>query len=620
MTERKSLPRRAAGAALNALDLLRRIVVNVVFVVLLLLVIALMFGGEPVVDIDDGIAVVFDPYGEVVEEYDVEPVDRALNRLFGAEAPQVRLRDLLGALQMAAADPRVAALVLDLSALHPVSLSKLQELAEPLAAARANGKRVLVYANAYDQSHYYLAAHADEVSMHPMGGVFIEGFGRYRLYMREALGKLSIDWHVIKAGEFKSFGEPYERDDMSPQVREETAEWLGAMWEMYQQGVEAARGLETGAVAGYVDGMVDGARAAGGDMSVYAVDAGFVDQRVDYEGFVARVRGVVGADPGDDEGFRGLGWRPYLAAVRRERADSLAGRDQVGLLVASGAIVDGDPGQHAVGAERIAALLHEARHDDAVKALVLRVDSPGGSAFASEQIRAELERLRDAGKPVVVSMSSVAASGGYWISLVADEVWAGPASITGSIGVVAMVPTFPRGLERLGLRTDGVGTTRLTGALRPDRPLSAEAGALVQLVVDGIYADFIGRVADARDMDVAGVEALAAGRVWVGRDAQRLGLVDSLGGLDDAVEAAAALAGLPEYAVAVLERPPTFRERLLLSFLESRALGPLVRSHARLQQRPFSALLAQLEAALGHPVDVFDGDRGAYLYCFCASP
>lgn len=619
MTEQRSFPRRAAGATLGALDLFRRIVVNVVFIVLLLLLLSLLIPRDAAVRIDEGIAVVFDPYGTIVEEFDAAPVDRAVNQLLGTDAPQVRMRDLLAALQLAAEDTRVAALVLDLSGLQPTSLSKLQELAVPLAAARANGKRVLAYSDAYEQSHYYLAAHADEISMHPMGGVFIEGYGRYRMYMREAIDKLSIDWHVFKAGDFKSYGEPYERNDMSPQVREETAEWLGGMWEMYRTGVEAARGFETGAVTAYVGGLVDGVRTAGGDMSAYAAETGFVDQRVDYDGFVARVRDVVGAEEEDDEGFRGLGWEPYLSARQRERAPALEDRDRIGLLVASGEIVDGDPGQHVVGGDRIAGLLAEARHDERIKALVLRVDSPGGSPFASEQIRTELERVRDAGKPVVISMSSVAASGGYWIAMGADEVWAGPASITGSIGVIGMFPTFHRGLARLGLHTDGVGTTPLAGALRFDRPLGEEAATLAQLLVDGLYTEFLGLVADAREMEVSAVDAVAGGRVWSGRDAQRLGLVDTLGGMNEAIAAAAKLAGLSEYAVAVLERPPTFRERLALSFLESRALAPVARVYARAQQRPLARLLERLEAELGIGA-ALNGDRGAFLHCLCVAP
>ncbi|MFN2301536.1 MAG: signal peptide peptidase SppA [Gammaproteobacteria bacterium] len=619
MTEQRSFPRRAAGATLGALDLFRRIVVNVVFIVLLLLVLSMLVPRDAAVQIDDGIAVVFDPYGTIVEEYDAAPVDRAVNRVLGVDSPQIRMRDLLAALQLAAEDTRVSALVLDLSGLQTTNLSKLQELAVPLAAARANGKRVLAYSVAYEQSHYYLASHADEISVHPMGGVFLEGYARYRMYMREAIDNLSIDWHVFKAGDFKSYGEPYERDDMSPQVREETAEWLGGMWEMYRTGVESARGFDSGAVTAYIDGMVDGVRSAGGDVSGYALEAGFVDQRVDYEGFVARVRDVVGAEDDDDEGFRGLAWEPYLAARRGERAPSLKGRDQVGLVVASGEIVDGDPGQHVVGGDRIAGLLADARHDDRIKALVLRVDSPGGSPFASEQIRAELQRLRDAGKPVVISMSSVAASGGYWISMSADEVWAGPATITGSIGVIGMFPTFDRGLVRLGLRTDGVGTTRFAGALRFDRPLSDEAATLVQLLVDGLYMDFLSLVADARGMEVSAVDAVAGGRVWSGRDAQQLGLVDSLGGMNDAIAAAARLADISEYAVAVVERPPTFRERLVMSFLESRALAPIARVHARAQQRPLARLLERVDAELGLSA-ALDSDRSTFLHCLCTTP
>lgn len=607
--------------AMRALDVSRRVFVNLLFLGLVILLLIVLFAGDDkgFATIDDGIAVRFDPYGRIVEDYDQTAVDRAMAEVLGDDIPQIRLRDLRAALEFAATDERVSALVLDLNGLAPVSVSKLAELGEPLATARANGKRVLVYADSYDQSRYFLAAHADEVFLHPMGGVLIEGYGAYRMYMKEALDKLSVDWHVFKAGDYKSYGEPYERNDMSPQVREETAVWLGDLWSFYVERVEAARSLEPGTIEGYLDGIVDGVRATRGHLAAYASNSGLIDVQAGHDAFVERVAGIVGAGDNGD-GYRGLGWEAYLASARQEHAMELVGRDRIAVLVANGPIVEGDPGVHAVGSQRMISLLEQARDDDQVKALVLRVDSPGGSAFASEEIRAAVAEFRDTGRPVVVSMSSVAASGGYWISMGADEVWASPASITGSIGVIAMVPTFPRTMDRLGLHTDGVATTELAGALRPDRPLTDDAASLVQLLVDGIYGDFVELVSSSREMEEGRVLELAGGRVYSGRGAHGLGLVDELGGFDDAIEAAARLAELDTYAVKMLERPPTFQERLLLALLESDATQPLARAVVG-GERPAMKLLRRIEAEFGWLAWFDAGQRAkAYSYCFCDAP
>ena len=608
------------GGLMRALDTARRVFVNVLFVIVVLFIVSLFFAGgpKPQAEIEPGIAVLFDPYGVIVEEYDATPLDRALGKLTGTEVPQVLLRDLRAALEFAAADERVAALVLDLSGIAPVSVSKAGELAEPLATARANGKRVMVYADSYEQSRYFLAAHADEIYLHPMGGVLIDGYAQYRVYMKEALDKLSIDWHVFKAGEFKSYGEPYERNDMSPQVREETRVWLGELWAYYQQRVESARALESGAIVAYLDGIVDGVRAARGNLAQYAQDSGFVDAQTDYDGFVERVTALVGATD-DGEGFRNLGWDAYLGAARQEAAQADVGRDRVAVLVASGSIVEGDPALQAVGSQRMAALRDQANDAPNVQALVVRIDSPGGSAFASEEIRSEIQRFRDSGRPVVVSMGSVAASGGYWIAMAADEVWATPTTITGSIGVVAMYPTIPRAMDRLGLHSDGVATTGLAGALRWDRPLGERAAMLVQLLVDGVYGDFVELVAAARELDEAAVLELAGGRVYSGTGALEAGLVDQLGGLDDAIVAAAQRAELDEYAVRVLEQPLSFEDRLLLSLLETDAAAPLARAFVGDADRTLLQVLGWFERELGW-VATFTEPRKAYLYCFCVAP
>jgi protease IV len=619
MTERKSFIGRLGSGTMRGIETTRRILGNLVFIVVIIVVVVLLSRSEEPTRIHDGTAVVFNPVGWVVEEYDAAPLDRAMNRVFGSDEPQVLLRDLRAALLRAAEDERVDAIVFDLRSLAPVSLSKLEEIVEPLAVARANGKRVIAYADFYGQSQYLIAAHADEVHMNPMGGVLIEGYGSYRMYMREAMDKLSIDWHVFRTGDYKSFAENYERDDMSEAAREQTSVILDQLWARYQAQVESARGLEPGSVSAYIDGMVAGMTDASGDFAEYAQQTGFVDSLTDPAGLREHLIDLVGTATQDDDDFLQVGWQAYLASRRADRAPRLSGRDRIALLVARGSIVEGDPGQHVMGAGRIMSLIRDARDDDRVKALVMRVDSGGGSAFASEQIRAELQRFRDTGRPVVVSMSSVAASGGYWISMASDEVWAAPATITGSIGVVGMFPNFTRTMDRLGLHADGVGTTPLSDALRVDMPLSDAARNIVQVSIESTYADFIDLVASARGMDAADVLEIAGGRVWTGADADGIGLVDRLGTLDDAVESAAGLAGLDEWAVRVLQREPTFRERLLMSMLQARVTAPLVARAASARERPLAGVFAWLEREFEFVLAARD-PRHTYLYCFCDAP
>lgn len=615
MTDSPSLTRRIFGGAMRGVEFTRRLVGNLLFLLILVILFALLTRSAEPVHVPDGTAVLFDPVGWIVEDYDAAPVDRALERALGDERPQVLLHELRRGLERAAEDDRVSTIVLDLRALAPVSLTKLEELAEPLLRARENGKRVVAFASFFGQSQYLLAAHADEVYTDPMGGVFIEGYGAYRMYMREALDSLSIDWHVFKTGDYKSFAENYERDGMSEASREQMQVLLDQMWDRFTRGVESARGLEEGAVAAYVGGMAAGMTEVGGDFARYAEAQGLVDGLVDDHGFRTRLIELVGAASWDDEDYQRVHWQAYL----REAGPQWTGGDRIALVIAQGAIVEGDPGLHVMGAHRITSLIREAADNPRVKALVLRVDSGGGSAFASEQIRAELDRFRASGRPVVVSMSSVAASGGYWIAMSADRIFAAPATITGSIGVVGMFPNFTRAMDRIGLHTDGVGTTPLAGALRPDMPLTDATRNIIQASIESVYRDFLEGVADGREMEVDAVRELAGGRVWTGTDALAAGLVDELGGLDDAIESAAEMAGLDEWFVQDFQRDPTFREQMLIALLDARVTAPLARHMAQARSHPLAGLFAWVERELSWALAAGD-PRHVYLHCFCDGP
>lgn len=546
----------------HVVDESRRAVVNILFLFLMLMLFAAALGGgQPLVP--GSAALVLDPEGFIVEQHTGEPVDRALDRAAGRGRPETLLRDVLRAIERAADDGRITALVLDLDAMGPTGLSKVQEIGLAIERFRESGKPVIAVGDFYGQSSYYLASLADEVYLHPEGAVFIDGYGMYRNYYREALETLRVDWNVFRVGEYKTAVEPFLRDDMSPEAREANAALLADLWSIYTADVEARRELDAGTLQDYADRFPERLDAAGGDLAQTALDAGLVDGLLHYDEIEDHLGELIGG-----ASLERVHLASYLAEA--DAAGMLGGSgDAVAVIIAQGPILPGDQPPGAVGADSLRELLRRAADDDDVGAVVLRVDSPGGSHFASDVIRRDLDRLREQGKPVVVSMSSVAASGGYWIAMGGDEVLARPSTITGSIGIYSMYPTFQGSLDWLGVHTDGVGTTALAGAFRSDRELTPELSAVLQRITESGYEEFIQLVSERRGLSVEAVDALARGRVWSGAEAAELALVDRLGGLRDAIDVAAERGGLSDPRVTYIETELTPRERFLIDLLEA---------------------------------------------------
>jgi len=603
---------------LGVLDTARSIVLNILFVMFMLFVLLLftaaagLFGGKEQLEIVSGSALRIAPEGVLVEEYSGEPLERAIGQALGDGVPQVRLRDLIESIDAAANDVRIAALVLDLDSLFGGGPAMYQDLAEAVERFRASGKRAIAMGDSYAQGPFYVAAHADEVLMHPMGVVFTTGYGVYRNYFKKALDYLDIEWNVFHAGEYKSFAEPYTRTGMSKEARESNAAFLEDLWSFYVAGVEAGRELPQGTLQRYIESL-GGKRD--GDFAQAAVDFGLVDGLMPRDLMYERVMEIVGEGNGGF-GFQHIDFEPYIQQVRLQK--QFQNKPAIAVLVAEGAIVDGDQPAGVIAAERLVREIRALREDDSVRAVVLRVNSGGGSAFASEIIQRELELLQEQGKPLVVSMGAVAASGGYWISMTADEIWAQPTTVTGSIGVVAMFPTFERTLDRFGVQTDGVGTTPLAGAFRPDRSMNPEIKGAMQASVDHLYNVFINEVAQHRGMQADVVDAVGRGRVWSGTDALEHRLVDSLGGLQQAVESAAALAELEEYAVVYREPELSLLDRVLIDMFQSAA--PRL-----LKSRDFESGIMQLPvvrqiAAEMQRLQQFNDPRGIYALCFCDIP
>jgi protease IV len=607
-------PRSFFSGLWRGLDWLRKVLQLLVLLVILVAVIVALRSGAPP-RVPAKAALLIAPEGELVEQLSGEPVERALEEAQGQGRMETSLWDLTDSLHAAASDSRIQVVALDLEKFTSATQPTLEELARALREFRASGKKVIAYGTELTQERYYLAAQADEIYLDPMGFVLIDGYDRYRTYLKDALDKLSVTINVFRVGAFKSAVETYTRSSMSPEDREESLTYLGALWGSYQQAVTRARKLPPDALAKYVGTLAQTVPAAGGNAPQVALRAGLVTAiktRVEAE---QRLIGIVGQDESTGS-FRYVPAVDYARYARAEKKQHADGKPRIGVIVAAGEILDGDQPPGTIGGDSTARLIRQARLDKDVKAVVLRVDSPGGSVLASEEIYQELRALRAAGKPLVVSMSGYAASGGYYISAPADEIWASPATLTGSIGIFAIIPTVDKTLGKIGVSVDGVGTTPLSGQLRLDRPLGEDARALLQSQINRGYAEFVAHVAAGRDKTAEQVDAIAQGRVWAGTDAHRLGLVDHLGYFNDAVKAAARRAKLTEYAPEFIEPELTLAQELALQLRSSVAgalfrASPTERALGELAQRldPVTREVARL-SRLSVPDHL-------YAYCFC---
>lgn len=542
----------------------RLVILNLVFFFFLFLVVAAFMAPKETLVVESDTTLVLQPQGVVVEEYSTTPIDRALEEALDQGRSETRLRDLVRAIERGADDPRITQMLIDTEGLLGIGLASLLELEAAIRDFKDRGKPVVAMGTNMTQHQYYLAAMADEVWLPPDGMLWIDGYANIRNFFSEGLDKLAVKINLFRVGEYKSAMEPFIRNDMSPEAREASLHWLGSLWQTWTDGVTRHRGIPPQALATALEEMPERIEATGGSFAEFALQAGLVDRLI--AGPEARQElALRGAPNRSGDGFRAVNHDDYLGLFRLPAA--LKPQHDVKILVAEGEIVPGLGGPGVISGEETANRLRDIGRDDAVKAVVLRVNSPGGSAQASEQIRRELRALQDAGKRVVVSMGDVAASGGYWISMSADEIWASPSTITGSIGVFGFLPTFDETLARIGVYADGVGTTELSGKLRVDRPLDPQVARMLQANTERVYAEFIGKVAEYRDQTEAAVDEVARGRVWSGSQAQGHGLVDQLGGLDDAVDAAARIAGLGgDYRSGFYEPPLTPFEAFMTEF------------------------------------------------------
>ncbi len=516
----------------------------------------------------------------------------------GAIMREYRLRDVLHALDTAAEDDRIEAVALDLDIFAGGGQTAVANAADALQRVRQAGKPVIAYATAYSDDSYQLAAHADEIWLDPLGGVLISGRGGANLYFAGLLDKIGVTANVYRAGAYKSAVEPFTRTDMSPESREAAQALADALWEEWLQDVARAR--PKAQLAPYVQNPADFIEQAGGDMAEAALRAGLVDRLGDRAAFGRRMAEIVGTDTENVPGsYRAV---HYDAWIGENPASEASGR--IGVLTVAGNIVDGEAALGTAGAETVVKNLEEGLKSGNLEALVVRVDSPGGSTLASERIRRAVAEAKAQGLPVVVSFGSVAASGGYWIATAGDHIMAEPSTITGSIGVFGILPSFEGTMAQLGLSADGVQTTPLSG--EPDllRGPSPAADRLIQMGVDSTYQRFLQLVSEARKMPVPRVHEIAQGRVWDGGAARQLGLIDQFGSLEDAIAEAARRAEIdPEDAEAVwLEEEPDFFTEMLRGMTRGEEASS--DAFTRLAHRPEALLhraLAEAQELLAGP-------------------
>jgi protease IV len=612
----------------HGLDWLRRFL----HLVLLLTIFGFVIGAlrTSIPHIADHSALVLAPKGEIVEQLTGSPVDQAIAKVQGEGQQETLLWDLIDALKAAKKDQRIAAVVIDLDYMSGGGQPTLAEFVAAIKDFRSSGKKVVAHATSFLQESYYVAAAADEVYLDPQGLVAIDGYERYRSYYKELFDKLGVEVNLFRVGAYKSAAEVYVRTDMSPEDREESLAYLNALWLSYRTAVAEARGLTPTDISDYVANLVPAMLAAKGDAAKVALDAKLVTGLKSSLEVERRMVQLVGSDDPKEthdkveagesdagESYNSTSLEDYLRVAHAEKAARGAGKPKIGVIIASGEILDGSQPPGTVGGETTADLIREARDDDDVKAIVLRVDSPGGSVFASEQIYREVRAAQADGKPVIVSMGDLAASGGYYIASSADEIWAHPATITGSIGIFGAIPTFQNTLKKIGVSVDGVGTTNLSGQLRIDRPLGEDAKVLLQSFIEHGYEEFLAHVAEGRKKTRDEVHAIAQGRVWIGTDAKKNGLVDQLGLYDQAVKSAAKRAELTgEYDVERIEPELSWAEELALEIKVWFARNFVGEIAARVPALQVSRQLEPLQRELARWSRMNARDN-RYAYCFC---
>ncbi|MCG3724840.1 signal peptide peptidase SppA [Vibrio cincinnatiensis] len=570
----------------KVITFIRLALTNLIFLLSIAIVYFLYLNADsPAPTVDKASALVLNLSGPIVEQSSyLNPMDSLSDSLFGRELPRENvLFDIVDTLRYAKNDDKVTGVVLSLREMPETNLTKLRYIAKAINEFKSSGKPVYAIGDFYNQSQYYLASYADKIYLAPDGGIMLRGYSNYNLYYKSLLEKLDVNTHVFRVGSYKSAVEPFIRDDMSDEAREAASQWLSQLWGAYIGDVASNRQLDPQQLNPTMEEFLALLRNASGNLAELSLSLGLVDQLATRQQVRHELAQVFGSD-GEDS-YNAVGYYRYRNMMKPTFTPSA---NDIAIVVASGAIMDGTQSRGNVGGDTVAGLLRQARQDANVKAVVLRVDSPGGSAFASEVIRNEIEALKAAGKPVVASMSSLAASGGYWISMSADKIVAQPTTLTGSIGIFSVITTFEKGLNKLGIYTDGVGTSPFSG-VGITSGLNDNVKDAIQMGIEHGYQRFISLVSENRNLTIEDVDKIAQGHVWTAKDAQQYGLVDTLGDFDDAIAIAAQLAQLEHYNLYWVEEPLSPAQRFIQNLLSE-------------AQARFDVNISSLVPATWHPV------------------
>ncbi|MDG1444688.1 MAG: signal peptide peptidase SppA [Pseudomonadales bacterium] len=547
---------------------------NLIFIAIVAFILVSIFAVDTPT-IPTSAALIISPTGNIVEQKQfVDPVAKLITGNEGDDT-ETRLRDILNAITEATHDKRIKIIVLQLDRLNGASFSRLEEIGNALDNFKAAGKSVYAYGKSYSQTQYYLASHADEVFLERdanqmFGGVFLPGLGVYPTYFKAALDKLDITYNVYKAGRYKGAVEPYLRDDMSPDAKLDNQVWLDALWDKYTRTVVTHRDISAETFKQYTHQYETILSEVNNDAVKAAINYNLVDGTLSNKEWNTLLTDIVGSQAnGKGKTFQQINFKNYLSIVRPPMPAMSTADSKVAVITASGAIYDGTRPAGDIGSDSTVKLIRQARLDESVKAVVLRVDSPGGSATAADQIRKELARTQAAGKPVVVSMGSYAASAGYFIAAEADKIYAAETTITGSIGVFATIPSFEKVADKFGVSSDGVGTTPLSGSINVLQGIDPIYDKLIQNSITSTYQRFISLVSTGRNISLEQADTLAQGRVWVATDALQHGLIDAIGDLNDAIESAAILAEISQYDILDIQQSLSPQELLMQEILNN---------------------------------------------------
>ena len=585
-----------------------------IFVVLLFISLSIIGGLFPSDDdpIEEGAILNLNIKGALVEELSQSDFERAFSQFSGESQTETLITDVIRVIRHAKDNEDISTLLISTDDFSGGSSTKLELIAKEITEFKTSGKKVIAYSTqGYGTAQYYLAAFADEVHLHDYTTVFIDGYRRVRTYYKSFFDKFLIDANVFKVGEYKAFVEPYFRDDMSDEAKGNVIEWITVLWDGYLDQVSEARGISNESLKYFIDNPGLAAKQSEGDFAKAAIEYGVIDQLSNRREFRDYLYSIA---PGEEEDeINIVGMNAYMNSVEMEPIFEES-ESNVGVIIAKGSIVDGSAGPGSIAGDDFVKIIRKAYNDESVKALVLRVDSGGGSAYASEVIADELEKFKNSGRPIIASMGGVAASGGYYISTPADKILAERHTITGSIGVGGFLPTFERALEYIGINEDGVSTVDITTSVAES--LTEKDKALLQMGTDLVYDKFIAKVADNRGVTKEEIDQIARGKVWIGSKALEIGLVDEIAGIDRAIELAAELAEIDEELLGVKR---INRDSDLDSFFAG-MMAKITSSIIKITGLDFlykkNELLDGIEESL-HELSMMNDPNGIYMKCFC---